>query len=279
MHGPVRKVVDSNALQSPSLRAYLSESVNNFAVLTDYASMEAHKGDTLASIFESMALLAEFPKQVIVLKTTDVVCGLSGRRARLQCRLIDEDQTLGFPQYCRRLYAIKLDDVSARRQLLELGRMADEQMARVLAGAASMPDAVQKTAARFTETELKILRNRAPFTAPLIRKVLENVLALTHVLYSRHPRRTVVPDVDELPNTFLFRSALCMLVWTLDRIAMGGLPKATKAENIRNDLVDMNFATYATYFDGLLSNDQRLLRNYETAAFALDAITNDSAND
>jgi hypothetical protein len=70
-----------------------------------------------------------------------------------------------------------------------------------------------------------------------------------------------------------------MLVWTLDRIAMGGLPKATKAENIRNDLVDMNFATYATYFDGLLSKDQRLLRNYETAAFALDAITNDSAND
>jgi hypothetical protein len=43
----VRKIVDSNVLQSPVLRAYLSKSANNFAVLTDYAAMEAYKGDTL----------------------------------------------------------------------------------------------------------------------------------------------------------------------------------------------------------------------------------------
>src|SRR5208283_5895624 len=64
--GPTRMVVDSNALQSPVLRDYLSKSIDNRAVLTDYASMEAYKGNTLVSIFRSMALLADFPRQVIV---------------------------------------------------------------------------------------------------------------------------------------------------------------------------------------------------------------------
>src|SRR6266851_566608 len=89
-----RMVVDSNVLQSDLLRAYLSKSSDNFAVLTDYAAMEAYKGDTLASIFKSMAILADFPRQVIVLKTTGVLCGLSGRRAGLQRRMIDDEQTL-----------------------------------------------------------------------------------------------------------------------------------------------------------------------------------------
>jgi hypothetical protein len=273
MQGPIRKVVDSNALQSNLLRAYLFKSTNNFAVLTDYASMEAHKGNTLVSIFQSMALLAEFPKQVIVLKTTGVVCGLSGRRAGLQRRLIDEDQTRGFSKYCHGLRAAKFGNESARRQLIDNGHAADEQMDRMLADAVRMPEAVHAVSARFTETELKIIRTRSPFSDQLIRKVLESVLALAKELYARHPKATVVPSVDELPNAFLFRSALCALVWALDRIAMGGLPRDAKAENIRNDLVDQNFAAFATYFDGLLSLDQRLLRNYDRAAFVLDAIT------
>lgn len=84
-------VVDSNALQSPQLRDYLSESANNFAVLTDYAAIEAHKGNTLVSIFRSMALLADFPRQVIVLKPTIVASGLRGGRREIQHRLIDDE--------------------------------------------------------------------------------------------------------------------------------------------------------------------------------------------
>jgi hypothetical protein len=37
----MRNVVDSNLLQSAKLRDYLARSPRNFAVLTDYAAMEA----------------------------------------------------------------------------------------------------------------------------------------------------------------------------------------------------------------------------------------------
>lgn len=98
-----RKVVDSNQLRSPQLEAYLSKSKTNFAVLTDYASMEAYKGDTLVTIYESMAVLSKYPEQVIILKTTGVLCGLSGRGPGLQRRLIDQSQSSEFGIYCQRL--------------------------------------------------------------------------------------------------------------------------------------------------------------------------------
>ncbi len=139
-------VVDSNALQSPLLRDYLSTATSNFAVLTDYASMEAYKGNTLVSIFRSMEILADFPRQVVVLKTTGVVCGLRGRQPGLQRRLIDREQTRGFSKYCDRLLAANPGDLSLQKQLGHFGRTADAQMDRMLADAANIPEAIEEVA-------------------------------------------------------------------------------------------------------------------------------------
>jgi hypothetical protein len=73
-----RKVVDTNFLQDEALRLYLSASVDNYAVLTDYAAMEAYKGDTLTWIYDRMDILAQYPKQVLVLKGMPPLIG--GRR-------------------------------------------------------------------------------------------------------------------------------------------------------------------------------------------------------
>jgi hypothetical protein len=77
-----RLVVDSNLLQSSSLRTFLSKSKSNFAVLTDYVAMEAHKGDTLANIYRRMEIVGDSPTQTTVLESTRLVCGLRGRVGR-----------------------------------------------------------------------------------------------------------------------------------------------------------------------------------------------------
>ena len=234
--------------------------------------MEAYKGNTLVSIFRSMEILADFPKQVIVLKTTGVVCGLNGRQSGLQRRMIDPEQTRGFQEYCHRLHTAKLGDVSLREQLLEHGREADAQMGRMLTDAKIMPEAVEGITRNFTAAELRIIRTGMLFPSGLVRKILESVVVIERSLYFRHPRPAISHGINEVPNTFLFRTALCVFIWALDWISVGG-PKNVATERIRNDLVDVNFATYATYFDGLLSMDQKALRIYQRAAFVLDAIT------
>jgi hypothetical protein len=57
----MRMVVDSNYLQSEALRDYLSASPENYAVLSDYAAMEAFKGDPQV-IYRSIEILAERSK-------------------------------------------------------------------------------------------------------------------------------------------------------------------------------------------------------------------------
>lgn len=268
----MRKVIDSNFLKRDELRSYLSRSPKNEAVLTDYASMEAYKGNTLVSIFESMSILADFPRQVMILKPTILVCGLRGRAAGLQRRMIDEAQSLQFREYCRDLQRAELGDHSLEQQLLDLGRAADEQMARILTDAMKMPDVIDELAKRFTDNELKIIRTRSRYTHELIGKLLNSVVELARLLFERHPHAVVVKNIDELPNTFLFRYALCAMLWALEWIAVGGAGNVTRFDRLRNDIVDTNFATFATYFDGFMTADEKPRIIYERAKVALEEI-------
>lgn len=267
-----RTIIDTNALQSPQLRAYLSRSPSHFAVLTDYSAMESYKGNTLVNIFRNMEVLADFPKQVIILKSTATVCGLRGRRAGLQRRMIDDDQTRNFQNYCDALQLAKRGHVSAQRQLLEHGREADAHLTRLLDDAVKLPEILETVAATFSEDELKIIRTKVPFTHSLMDKVLKFVIDLTASFFSTHPNVTVIPGTNELTNTFLFRVALCSVVWALDWIGVGGA-KGVKPEKIRNDIVDVNFATFATFFDGLLSMDNKVVRLYQHALAILELMS------
>lgn len=267
----MRKVVDSNYLQSPKLREYLSKSTANIAVLTDYAAMEAYKGDTLVSICKSMSVLAEYPNQVVVLSDTRIACGLNGRGSGLQKRLIDASQTREFGLYCHQLAAAQSGNAVLQRQLLELGKEATRHLEYMLADAQSMPSVFGDIAKTYTQDELRFLRAGNPYSDKMIKKLITNVLHVAAKLFEDHPSVRRWPDRTELPNTFIFRAALCAYLLALDWISVGGAMGA-KPTTIRNDMVDVNFAAYATYFDGLLSNDDKLQRIHLEARVLLGAV-------
>lgn len=267
----MRKVVDSNFLQDPRLRAYLTKSSSNIAVLTDYAAMEAHKGDTFASIYKSMSILVDFPAQVIVLKGTSTACGLSGRGPGLQKRLIDAKQTTEFPVYCQCLRAAQNGNGAFRSQLLENGKEATAHLDRMLAEAALLPETIDSLAKNYSKDERRLLRSAGHYSEELIRKLIESVLEIARTMFAGHPSVQRFPPIKELPNTFIFRAALCVYLWALEWIAEGGA-KGAKPTTLRNDMVDINFATYATFFDGLLSKDGKAQRIYKEASVFLSAV-------
>src|SRR5260370_39436282 len=123
-----RMVVDSNYLTRPELAEFLAASPLHFVVLTEFASIEAYKGDTLRSIFPSMAVLQQFPKQVIVLKGSLLTSPLIDNVSNPQRRLIDAAQTANFPTFCQAL----MGPISAhiKRDLLSKGQSASAHMDR-----------------------------------------------------------------------------------------------------------------------------------------------------
>ena len=78
----------------------------------------------------------------------------------------------------------------------------------------------------------------------------------------------MLPRAKELPNTFIFRYSVCIHLLLIRWVHDGSNP-TIKPQKLRNDIVDANFATFATYFDGLLSKDQKANDIYTEARFVL----------
>jgi len=255
----MKLIIDSNKLQSDDLRAFLTKSKSNFAVLTDYAAMEAYKGDTLASIFKSMAVLSEYPEQVIVLKGTRAACAKRGRLAGLQRRLIDEEQTRGFSEFVENLRHAERGHLSLQEQLLDHGKEATAHLDRMLSDAETTASVIEDIAGQYSKEERRLVRAGEALPRAIVDKIIQDVLCLAAQAFHKHSDVRLVPEHHELGNTFIFRSALCIYLLMLDWGARGGARDARPAK-FRNDFVDMNFATYATYFDGLLSADAKIRR-------------------
>ncbi len=74
------------------------------------------------------------------------------------------------------------------------------------------------------------------------------------------------PPAKELPHTFVFHFTVCAFAHALQWNAMGGVEKP---EKLVNDLIDANIATFATFFDGFMSEDARAAAIHRNASFLL----------
>ena len=83
--------------------------------------------------------------------------------------------------------------------------------------------------------------------------------------------RPAIPSAQSLPNTFLFRFAIGSFLMALRWISDGG-PTNVKAEKLRNDIIDMGYVAYATFFDGLLTRDKKMQELYQESCFFLDTV-------
>jgi hypothetical protein len=218
----MRKIVDRSFLQAPELREYLAASRKNSAVLTDYVLMEAFKGETVQNITSATEILCEFPKQVIVLKPTGIICQLKGRRCGFTRRMISKDETKGFSEWCKGLTRAKAGDKDLERQLLEKGKDADAQLGRMLEAQSSYAANLDEHAKRYTDAELKALRRREPMSDGMFDRVFDNILGRAAILIAGNPNIRELPPSPELPYTFIFRYSLTGYLLDLCRLADGG---------------------------------------------------------
>jgi len=56
----MKKVIDANFFQDLGLEDYLKSNKGNIVIFTDYACMEADKGDALENISKSLEIVSTF---------------------------------------------------------------------------------------------------------------------------------------------------------------------------------------------------------------------------
>jgi hypothetical protein len=137
-------------------------------------------------------------------------------------------------------------------------------MATLSSGFEQMMTFISKT---HSPAELKILRRRANYTPEMHEKLIQNVVMFAKELFNGHPAVTKLPELTEARDTFPFRYALCTYALILRAIEDGGVKK--NPEKLLNTMVDANFATFVTYFDGLMTRDRIASEIYSDTDFLL----------
>lgn len=271
----VRKVIDSNYLRDKALADFLDRSHLHMAVVTEFVLLEAHKRDPLLTLPNSLAVLARYPRQIAVLRSSQELLGFSGRAHGLQRRLIDRRKSAGFPDFCCQVRDAASGNASARHAILAAAQIASRHIDKLVQVAPTVTDRFQADVERFTADELKVLRTGQPRSAAIQRKLLDIVFETTTDLARATgtiPRPFKPEDVVNLPA---FRYCLCMMLLFVRWVEIGR--QTNRGELIANDVIDANIAAYGTYFDGVLTSDRKLRSLHREAVHVLREIGADVA--
>lgn len=191
----------------------------------------------------------------------------------MQRRLIDKKQTKDFPVYVRALSRARHGDTKIQEEILEKARDANGHLSVMLKEAEEMKDTIAKLGSEYTKQERRIIRDKGAYTEEMIKRLMATVLEISGFMFADQANTRKRPTVSEVPNTLAFRYSLSCYLLIMKLYAEGGVTN-TAPKTLRNDFVDMGIVAYATFFDGLLSADARLVETFnETCAFlyAIDA--------
>ena len=86
------------------------------------------------------------------------------------------------------------------------------------------------------------------------RKIFAAADQICDALFAQHPARPRRPSRRARHDTFFYRYSLGTVLYLLRWIRTGS-QVIRRSDRIRNDFIDLNFATYGTYFNGLMSDD------------------------
>lgn len=267
----MKKIIDAGALRSSNLKDYLISSKSNFAIINDYAGMEAFKGDAFANVRYSLKILSEFPNQVIILKSTKEISGLRVKKKGLLSRMTDENQTKGFNEYCQALFKNSVGKRRIAEDIENKARKSAEHFAKLLVDAEKIRSGIDEIAKSYHGEDLKDLRTGKPISSRLAKRILRDILTITMLHYRDVIGWDVLPDEKNVIYSFPFRYALCSYSLNLKWISEGGY-QSVQQHKLRNDFTDMIYAAYATFYDGIITEDKKLEEMYQLSRWMLNNV-------
>ena len=252
-----RLVIDSSKLKSVELREFLSASAANLAVLPDFAWFEVYKQETVDAVLALLSVIGEFPEQIIVLKS-------GGEIARLNLGIPSDTAAMEHQEIApliREMADImngpQRDDPVVLQQLRNLWSSATVSLAGMHEGAldivTSLPEMSEQM---FSQHELRIIRTNGRYTEEMFASIFGAAEQIWETLADGHGLKWRPMPRDHVMRAYLFRYAVGLVIYLLWWIGTGS-PKLERVDRIRNDLIDLSFVVYGTYYDGVLTADRK----------------------
>jgi hypothetical protein len=115
----------------------------------------------------STKFLAEYPRQVILAKQTDVTAGLRGRKKGMKKRLSDGKRTGAFRKWCKTRPGIMVGNKAFEDWRIQARKEAEAHLSAILVNIAKFKDDLEQHANRYTNEELRVIRVGEPLSSEL----------------------------------------------------------------------------------------------------------------
>lgn len=267
LYDDMKKIIDANFFRDTALVNYLKSNKENIVVFSDYACMEAYKGNAIKNISKSIEIVSKFPDQVVILKSTRNVIKLTLLDNRLEL-LEDADQTREFKIFCLGVERAVQGDVVLSNQILGNGKIASDHFDRMRKDALLVAQGIKGFTKSYKPEHIVALKKKEELKTEVIDKIIKDIMRLAVTLFRNHPDVQRIPKFPQVRNSYIFRFAISAYLLNLRWISDGGIENVS-LDRLRNDVVDMGYVTYATFFDGLLTKDNKMEEIYQETCFIL----------
>ncbi|WP_267386159.1 hypothetical protein [Sphingomonas sp. GC_Shp_3] len=266
----MRVVIDTNSLETPELELFLEADVKNSAVLPEHTIAEIFKPRSLDAVFAAYSVLSRYPRQVLVLRTNRYVSAVDARLAAISNRFIDRDVTRSFPKFCEAIAAAQRGDVGMRKQLAKRRGWAQERVDRAEIAFGDQAETLAQLRDQFSPDDLRRMGAGETISQSARILILQMIHAVATDLALGHPAKFRLPDPPAQYYHFTWRYALCHLIQLLGLVKNGATRRAPA--KARNDHFDNVFATFGSYFNGVMSWDKDVLETHAAARAILDSL-------
>ncbi|WP_156361791.1 hypothetical protein [Sphingomonas sp. Leaf343] len=263
-------MIDTNRLESSELRRFLAASAVNKAVLPEHTLTEMFKPKSLDAIYANHSVIIDFPTQIIVLQGNRKLRKVDARAPGVANRFIDRKMTKGFPIYCKLLRIAMAGDAEIQGQIQERHAWALERASVMSEVIDDQSEALRGIRSEFDPDDLRQLAAGLPTSYRFKALILGGATALATTLAQQLSDGVRLSKPPHRYNSFIWRYSLCHLVQLISLLARGGTRR--RRDKAVNDHFDNVFATFGTYYNGLMTMDRDSLSTYAVARTILDGL-------
>ncbi|MER9052501.1 hypothetical protein NKJ73_21950 [Mesorhizobium sp. M0074] len=260
-------------LQSQELRSHLQASPHNFAVLADYAWIEIYKQRSLEAIKHGLSVVGDFPDQLILLRSNGEIIRLDPTEPDLHERMQFKGMAGIIFEMVTTIRRATVDDAPILEQLRDHWNFADSLLPELIEGAVDIAVSLPEMEAQmFTKAEIRIIRTNNQYSTAM----METIYGAAMQVWENLAHAYCLPwqnlgDI-RIARTYLFRYALGLVIHLLWWIRRGSQP-VKRMDRMRNDMVDLSFCVYASYFDGFMTADEKARWIHANLIAALAAVS------
>lgn len=260
-------LVDSSALRTKALEEYLCEHPSNLAIISEVTAFEPYRNRRPQAIGRNLEICCRYPGQLRVLRGTIDIIASENEGPVSAVEYIDPRQTAGSAEFCAGLDRAIRGDVAMMKAMEAHVAAADAHLTRLKAQMGEVAEGLKDFGRMLGVENISALRRNELYPPQVLERSWWFITELARGMFAQnYGDKPFDAQRHDIVRRLLFRFAAAGTVLALWWTRHGGL-ESVRSDRLANDLIDLQQVALALKFDGLITEDAKLMDIYsETGA-------------